>query len=195
VGDLYVCHATVINDDSTLQIRGTHATGKSNADVEGLNYESQPLTEIPEELKNFYPNLKALIINHSNVSRVSAKNLQFPKLQLLSIYYNKLTSLDGNLFVNNPKLIFISLDGNQIKHVGHDLLTDLNNLNLVFLFNNPCVNQEAITHEAIQSINRQLPKICPPKCSSSCRDEIMEIIEMQEEKTSKAVQTVKDENR
>jgi Leucine-rich repeat (LRR) protein len=144
VGTVYTCDKpTIINTGSSLEIRGTHKAGKSNSDVEGLIIGNQPLSEVPNGLKNFFPNLKMFYVKNSNLSSISSSDLQYPELLYFRVYFNKLSKIEGNLFENNPKLIYIDFYFNQIKNVGYDLLTGLNDLELVDFRNNPCIDKLA----------------------------------------------------
>jgi hypothetical protein len=73
-----------------------------------------------------------------------------------------LTNIEGNLFENNPKLVRISFLGNKIlQHVGHDLLTGLNDLKEVIFLDNLCISKLARNQTEIRNLNRQLPISCP----------------------------------
>lgn len=55
----------------------------------------------------------------------------------------------------------IGFYNNLIRHVGSDLLTNLNDLQVVNLQANPCVSTRADTPLAISILNRDLPTMCP----------------------------------
>jgi hypothetical protein len=192
VGSFYTCFSTITGTGSTLlEIKGTHEAGKSDSDIEGLIFENQPLNDMPKGIENYFLNLKAIYIINSNLASISPSDLPFPKLVYFFPQSNKISSVDGNLFVNNPKLIRIGFNNNEIQHVGRDLLTGLKDLKYVDFRVNPCINKEANTPEEIQELNRQLPISCPPLvtdppttsttistttefnvCSSGCADQI-----------------------
>jgi hypothetical protein len=162
-GDVYSCFLpTITNTGSTLEIRGTHKVGKSNSDVEGFYINNQPLNEIPNGLNNFFPNLNVFFVVNLNLSSISSNDLQYPELLYFRALNSKLENIDGNLFENNPKLVYIDFELNQIKNVGNDLLTGLNDLEEIDFRNNPCINKRAMNPTEIQELNRLLPISCPP---------------------------------
>jgi hypothetical protein len=162
VGNFYSCNSNTTGTGSTLEIRGKHGFGKNNFDVEGLLIHDQPFNEILKGLllETYFPNLKTITISRSNLSSISSNDLQYPKLLYFKVYTNKLTTIDGNLFENNPNLVYIDFDENQIQHVGYDLLTGLNDLKEIDFRNNPCINKRARNQTEIQELNRQLPLSC-----------------------------------
>jgi hypothetical protein len=168
----YICdRATIIYGngsvhDSVSEIAGTHIAGKKNKDVESLQIINGKLYKIPSGIEKFFPNLRLLWLQGSNLSSLSSTDLQFPSLIAFRVSNSKLKTVDGNLFENNPNLNYIALDFNQIKNVGYNLLTGLKYLKEVNFRINPCISTLADlladTPEKIQELNIQLPISCPP---------------------------------
>jgi hypothetical protein len=190
-GSMYTCSRPNISGSGSVSEINGHSYGKSNYDVGGFYVSEQPLVEIPKGLGNFFRNLKHFRIYKTNISSISSSDIQFPKLMYFYAQYNKIISVDGDLFENNPNLVQIDFTNNKIQHVGHDLLTGLNDLKLVNFFMNPCINKIAKTPEQIQELINLLPYNCPPlesgppitsttiststeygECSSGCADRI-----------------------
>lgn len=159
-----------------------------NADVKSLSVTKQPLVNwIPREIEKFFPDLTSIYFSESNITTISADDLK-PFLNLLKLYLpnNKLVTLDGDLFQYTRKLQVVWIQINSLQHVGHDLLTGLNDLTMAYFHSNPCINIYATTREAVQQLNLQLPISCPPLettttvlttitsgyCSSACSDQI-----------------------
>jgi Leucine-rich repeat (LRR) protein len=179
VGHVYTCEPKITHKISKLEVKGTHKEGKNNSHVEGLAIYAEPLVEIPEGIETFFPNLKGFVLFSTSISSISSDDLKFINLNFLQIYESRITTLEGNLFVNNRDLQFISFYSNQIEHVGHDLLTGLDNLKTVYFSNNPCINKDATTREAIEELNLQLPISCPPLPTCS---QIINVMDEQEKR-------------
>lgn len=187
VGQLYSCDATVINPENptlVTEISGTHGSGKTNADVRALYMASRTiLTEIPKGFETF-PNLQVFTWNGGILTKIDSSIFKpFPNLELIALSGNRIETLDGNLFEFTRKLQRIDFDNNLIQHVGPGILTGLYNLTYASLQNNPCtkypnsqVAQAAQTPFAVQTLNLNLPIICPPtalpklnECPISCK--------------------------
>jgi hypothetical protein len=168
IGEVYTCEPTIymIADYPNIvyEIRGTHLPGKSNAHVEGLfiTFESQ-FHSIPYDLGNYFPNLRGLDIAVTPIYWLSKSQLsQFPYLNILIIQYNReLRGIDSNAFTSNRQLRQITLNSNDLRYVGSNLFQNLIYLDEVFMFDNYCINEQAIGQSAIQNLNNILPTRCP----------------------------------
>ena len=74
----------------------------------------------------------------------------------------ELTTIDGDAFKHTPKLYYIDFDGCGVQHVGHDLVTHLDDLGIMKFGFNPCVDREAFNRDEILKLNAELPILCPP---------------------------------
>jgi hypothetical protein len=139
-----VCKATNVKITSRQTI--TSVNGHNNFDGSNcttINIWNQVVHFIPEGLGKFFPNPERLAIKGSNLKRVEKKDLQqFPKLRFLDLNANKIEFLPGDLFEKNPEIRRFSVSYNQISHVGHNLLTPLKNLEIVYLKENKCIDDE-----------------------------------------------------
>lgn len=206
-GGAYSCIPTVTLTGSTSleSVSGVHQTGSTNDKVGCIWIERQNLPFFPQGIVNFFKNLRALYFFETILQSISAEDLQpFPQLELLGLYMVNLTSLDGDLFKFNPLLKYISLGNNKIQHIGHDLVTNLNNLEDLSLFGNICINQSAKNRTAVAELAPQLSVLCPPldpttttatvgtttkqptdQCS--CEDEIEELRQENQQQTKEIV--------
>lgn len=149
----------ILND-----VTGDHLRGKSNLNVLGLVIRDQNVTKIPGNItrSDLLPNIIAIIWRNSNLQTIIADDLeQFPKLEVLSINQNLVTTLDGNLFMFTRSLRSVGFYKNNIRHVGANLLTKLSDLEIVNFEANPCVNTQAATKQEISILNVDLPRSCP----------------------------------
>lgn len=165
LGPRYTCNATVTFSGSTSleNVTGLHQTGRTNADVQHLQLHNQNLSFIPKGIVDFFNNLDVLVIDVSSLTSISAEDLRpFPNLLMLSLWRNELTSLDGDLFKYTPHLEVIEFGSNQIQHIGHDLVTNLNNLTFFFIQFNVCINRWAVTRDDVLLLASELSIFCPP---------------------------------
>lgn len=191
---VYTCQPTItLTNFTTLEkVTGTHQPGHSNDDVEYMFVFSYSihLPVFPRGLEFFFKNLRALQFSNIFMLAISAEDLKpFPQLEYLHLYGNSITSLDGDLFSHNPRMQYFSIVSNRIEHIGHDMVTSLNELNFLNLAGNNCINKIAETRAAVEELAPQLSVLCPPldvtttaatttvqpneKCS--CGDEIEEL--------------------
>lgn len=76
--------------------------------------------------------------------------------------YNDLVTLDGDLFAFTTKLEWISIQSNDLQHIGYDLFSNLNDLTDDWLIDNPCIKAIAGNRREVLELNNQMPLICPP---------------------------------
>lgn len=145
--------------------------GKSNADVQSLHVQLDlQLSRMPRGIGDFFPNLKYMNWHFSALTEITAEDLRpFPGLVAFFVVHNNLISLDGDLFKYNPRLEWISLSGNNIQHVGQDLLMGLDQLDRIFIQSNPCINSFADSPELVRRLTFSLRSQCPSlECSFGC---------------------------
>lgn len=145
------------------KVTGVHLPDKNIDDVENLNVYQQNLSFVPKNIEKFFRNLKLLSWYNSNLIQFSAADLRpFPQLLVLTIRFNDLPSIDGDLLRYTPKLRFVSFMSNRVRHVGNDLVTKLNDLTWLDFALNECTNRVARTRGEVISLNTVLPEVCPP---------------------------------
>lgn len=108
-----------------------HADGslvENLSEIGSLNIVGSIVNFIPDGIHDMMPNLKVLTIISSDLMAVTRENLkQFGNsLELVQFSWNRLTSLDGNLFDFNSNLRAISFQGNvHIAHIGPEFFKNL----------------------------------------------------------------------
>lgn len=165
VGVVYTCVPIVTLTGSRIQenVTGIHLPRYTNDHVQHIFIQNQNLPFVPARIDSSFKNLRALRFENTNLHSISAKDLQpFPQLEYFMLYMNNLTSLDGDLFSYTPLLIRLYLRSNQIQHIGHDLVKNLNNLQYLFLGANACIEKDAATRAAVLELAPQLSVLCPP---------------------------------
>lgn len=168
---MYSCNATISNQEnptSVTEIKGTHMEGKSDSEVKGFfTYAGhENFTKVPNGIGKIFVNLEGFIWHSGNISSIDSCTFeQFPNLLYTVLAYNKIVTLDGDLFRFTRKLRAISFQLNMLEHVGYDLLSGLTALEIAAFDGNPCVNATAETSEETKQLNIQLPIQCPPTTS------------------------------
>ncbi|KAL7019595.1 hypothetical protein ACKWTF_011175 [Chironomus riparius] len=126
------------------------------------------LTEstIPENLFSGFPNLLNLRMNGNSIQRLNPKWFaRMSRLQVLDVSYNRidelpaeiftaiegiteinfernqLKTLDRNSFGNLANLISLNLDRNSINAIDEQIFEDATSLNILYLWNNKCLNE------------------------------------------------------
>lgn len=181
VGSAYTCEVlevlVVENEDDSLTLQnltGRHVVGKTSDDVGLLLIVDQTFNSIPKNIETFFPNLVALGIERSKLLTISAIDLQpFPKLKVLGLYGNDLTSLHRGLFEFNPELVMIEFSANQIEFIDSELLENLDYLQHFYILNNQCVSENADNRDEVLAFVAKLPYVCPTVAETcTCADEI-----------------------
>jgi len=169
----YTCEVSQVdiseNDTALLDVRGTHQTNKANKDVGGLSFwGTYPLDRMPTNIESFFPNLEAIRFWNGNLTHVSAEILLgFQNLALFDVSYNKLATIEGDLFKYSPNIQKVYFIENLITNVGHDLLTGLTKLTDADFRYNPCINILSTNHFLIPNLIKELLIQCPPLATTS----------------------------
>lgn len=143
-------------------LRGEHPAGASNDKVNTLLIYEQVCEYFPVGLDKYFKGLLGIAIQKSGLKRITRNDLRpFGDLKSLSLFGNKLTVLESNLFYFNPKLELISLFKNNLQHVSPNILEGLVHLKSIYLNSNPCINEDATTKEKIEQIKCKLIETCP----------------------------------
>lgn len=148
-------------DDTVVSASKNHIKGKTSKDVETLNIENATLHTIPKNIEKSFPNLKALRISKAQLRTVKSDDFKpFPALRVLCLWANELTTLDGNLLINNPNLEFINFGSNGIQHVGPKFFEPMPKLIAAYFEENACINNTR--QFAIDDLKFEVAVKCPP---------------------------------
>jgi hypothetical protein len=163
---VYTCGGSVTfygNSGVIDEVEGDHQNGKDNEYVEGFELRTSRVNSIPRNLSEQFKNLKAMDFTNSDILTLSAGDLQqFPELVTFVVWMNKIISIDGDLFMYNPKLRLIDFDDNLLENVGHNLIGNLRWLKSAAFQNNQCISTSANSPAALFELNANLPVKCPP---------------------------------
>lgn len=123
----YTCKVTKISKTSSASqaesFVGTHLHGRSNSDVKYMKIVDQSIDAFPRGLQLVFPNLKYLTIQSCGLQNISKEDLEgLENLEYLNLWFNKLTSLPDDLFVETKKLVWIDFYKNQLERLSSRLL-------------------------------------------------------------------------
>jgi hypothetical protein len=169
LGQIYTCdaHITSLATKPLIKVTGEHRRHKDNELVHGiLIVHQRELEFFPQNLENFFPNLKAIDLEGCSITSISGDDLKpFESLEQLSLDDNKLTQLPVNLFANNLLLKRIDLEGNSIMHVALNIFQDLKELQTVFMRHNTCTEHldrpMALRRDQVDVLEWELSIDCP----------------------------------
>jgi hypothetical protein len=163
-GNLYTCESRKTDSgggSNVYAITGYHLAGKSNYDVEGFTAYHHSGEVFPNNLHNFFQNLKALDWLNSKVDWIDPEYFRpFRQLKYLRVQAAGLRILSPDLFQHTPFIQVISFSHNQLLNTGQNILRDLSYLEDVWFEGNSCIDQNAFTWTAIQRLNADLNVRC-----------------------------------
>lgn len=85
---------------------------------------------------------------------------EYPKLQFFRMWTGKLQRVPGNFFHLTPSIKYIDFDGNDIKHVGKNLIENLRDLQVADFQNNFCINTFASDESEVPALLEVLFQNC-----------------------------------
>lgn len=91
------------------------------------------LKNFPNGLKTNFPKLKGIAITNGGLVSLNKKNLKKfgDKLEYAHFEYNKISTLDADLFDGTPNLVEVSFRGNKLKSIKPALFEKLQNLSKI----------------------------------------------------------------
>ena len=138
-------------------VDGKNATNQ----YEGFYVKHQNVHYLPTEIGSFFLNVRSFTVVGSKLKEITKNDLKaFTNLKELKLAYNDLEKLDGDLFEHNRKLEYLNLDYNKLKHVGEELLQNLN-LAVTEFSNSGCINAYSYSTSTTSMIIQKLINQCP----------------------------------
>jgi Leucine rich repeat len=172
-GHLYTCEVkniTDIEDKSIETVSGTHLDGKSDVDVQEINFRCylnncHELDYIPENIHKHFPNFIGLLFDECKIKDLSGDELKnYANLESIVIYKSPLENIPGNLFQNNSKLKYLNFSKNKITKVGSNLLKGLDQLYEAWFGGNTCIRLVVDRYEdksEMLALIEDLKELCP----------------------------------
>lgn len=142
---------------------GTHNSGKSNDDVRGFYIEYKTIHYFPKGINEIFKNLNGISIRNSHLKKIAQEDLsKFPNLVRLNLYNNNIEVVEEDLFKFNLKLKYISLSHNKIGKIHPKVFDHLNQLTILDLGYNECINIDTSDVENIQILIQEVKSKCDP---------------------------------
>lgn len=136
-----------------FKLTGEHSVGKTDNDVDFVEFYDCNIGKVPQGLTRLFKNLKSLKIYESNLKEISSNDLiEYENLEILSFIKNELEFLPNDLFKNFKNLKSISFKENHLKIIGHEILDELDKLEIVDLRKNSNYDIRYSIHENTMTI-------------------------------------------
>ncbi len=161
---MYTCVATTSEPcengcSDIVEVKGTHKNGMTNADVKAFVMENQQLQSLPQNISFFFPNLIHLNFGNNLITHLGRTDLDpYTHLETLRISNNKIKGIYEDIFEGLP-LIHIEIESNDLEYVVHNI-TYSSTLVYINFKNNKCINMEARSPHAIDSLKDKLLLRC-----------------------------------
>jgi hypothetical protein len=127
-----------------------------------LRFEQSRMSYMMVGLEKFFPNIDRLFIGRGDLEEVNRSDFDvFPKLRVILIISNRMTTLPRGLFDGNLELEQLIIRRNPIITVAHDLLAPLTKLHFANFFENSCIDIEASNRFQIPALQAVLNAKCP----------------------------------
>ena len=120
-------------------MNGKHEASKTSTDVTAVHAYLRTVNFIPD----FTPvtkNLKGLSFVQCRMIMLRKQDLQpYDKLEYLWLNENYLKHLDGDVFIYNPNIKVVNLQGNKLTKINSNIFNNLISLEIVILNKNECL--------------------------------------------------------
>jgi len=166
-GNLYQCS---LNNDLSIQspetakisaIIGDHEKWQFTEDVTGFSAINKKIDYFPQNLNEFFKDLKFIMLKHNNLKEIHQCDLKsFKNLIHLTIANNPIEVLEDGLFNYNTNLEAIGFEHTKIVHIGPNIFDNLSKLITFWFGQVPCINENidnsrAVTLRLIQRSKEQ----------------------------------------
>lgn len=174
LGRNYRCHGqnqgNLVLDRTNREIHsviGTHEGSNSNADIKGVDVSHSIVHYFPRGFAKFFPNIEGLACYDSELREITYEDFKdYKNLREINIRNNHIKFFEGNLFENNPKLVFIFADNNDISHIDSNTFDNfIGKMTHLWLSGNNCEFENADNNKG--KVNQVIAKIQ----NGFCKDE------------------------
>ncbi|CRK89898.1 CLUMA_CG003630, isoform A [Clunio marinus] len=140
-------------------VQGLSVKNKTIKDVEAFLVYRQNVRIVPDGINKFFPNLKVLVIENSELDSFNQVN-KLKKLKYLNLQYNKIEALYNDSFYGLQKLEKIFMSGNKIRKIETETFSNLMNLKLLSLNDN-------MLHKINENLFRSNPMLASLRFSNN----------------------------
>ncbi|KAG5670677.1 hypothetical protein PVAND_000925 [Polypedilum vanderplanki] len=133
----------IISDDKIHEYRVIHDDGMINKNVRGINFRNCTISRVPQGLTKIFPNAKFLQLSYCKLKSLKREDLkEYSKFTDLTIIFNEIPFIPGDLLADMKDLIGVWLHDNKIQIIEPNLLDGLINLKACDLSNNLCIDMK-----------------------------------------------------
>lgn len=149
--------------DAVDEVSDSHSGGKTQADVTSVKFVNSPkMIFFPKGIENFFFDVTHLSVSECGLLEIHQSDLKaFPKLQYLTLYKTKITTLESGLFQFNPKLTKLSVAHCPLKSIAADIFKPTPGLAYVNFHYNACISSGATRRDEIKLVEAEIVKNCP----------------------------------
>lgn len=165
-----------VHGNSSVNFAGTHATGKTNLDVNFIQFNGGEIPSVIPQVFDVFPNVQQLIYSNNGLFHLtSGAFAKATKLQQLTIQFNFLPIIHDHPFKGATVLNLLQLQGNKIHRIEKTAFSDLTALAVINLSNNhihridsdtfdglPSLSAVDLTHNYCPNQKFQAPPSVPP---------------------------------
>lgn len=170
VGSRYTCFvASLLNPEfaEVTDVVGNHTSGLGHNEIEAFHLKGKDLTVFPKSLEVFFPRIILIDLINNQLTSISSKDFApWQNLKFFSAQSNKIKTLDDNLFENNRNIAYLDFSYNLITNIGKNFLSardsELNELTFVDFRHNLCIDMQAQTPQQKEELESKLLAQCPP---------------------------------
>jgi len=117
---------------------GQHDDDKTNCDVTAIWFENCIMMKVPQGIMRKFPNLKAIAITSSDLTKITKNDIiEYKNLAKFICKDNELEFLPGDLFEDFQNLDFVDFSDNMLGVVEPNIIDGLENLKIANFTNNP----------------------------------------------------------
>jgi len=121
-----------ISENHELKFTGQHQSGKTNMDVQSVEFNLCTVTKVPQGLTKIFPNLNILKILNSNLENICKSDLvEYKNIKRFNCNENEVKFLPADLFEGFENLEFISFNNNKLDFIEPNILDGLEKLKFV----------------------------------------------------------------
>jgi hypothetical protein len=150
---------------SQYEFRGNHRPGMTNNQVMAINFISCTISRIPQGLTQTFPNARFLQLWNCKLKSVEREDLmEYSKFTDLTLVFNDIPILRGDLLSDMKDLIGVWLHHNKTQVIEPNLLDGLENLVVVDLSKNWCIDKrfdllQSKGNTSLEELKRDLESI------------------------------------
>ncbi|KAG5670678.1 hypothetical protein PVAND_000926 [Polypedilum vanderplanki] len=131
------------SNNAEYEFRGVQKYEMTNNDVMGINFIRCTMTRVPKGLIKIFPNAKFLQLWDCKLKSVEREDLkEFSKFTDLTIVFNEIPFIPGDLLADMKDLIGVWLHDNKTQIIEPNILDGLDNLIIADFSNNLCIDKK-----------------------------------------------------